>query len=179
MYVHVCVYVCVCVVFMSSLCVWLVIGGASLCSRLVCCTRVAMMDYMKDPLGGLGGPRTRMVRCTHAKVFERLYCHGSPVIYFDTYVYAHVKRYVVVLTVRVCVCVRMRITLHLVVVVGTQMSAFPFMPDTIMYMSRQSQSWFFNNMANGSSPYANGAQGWAPGTSQSVRERSIKPSNLC
>jgi hypothetical protein len=44
------------------------------------------------------------------------------------------------------------------------MAAYPFMPAPLLYMSRQSQAWFFNNAANGSNPYADiyGAQGWAP-----------------
>lgn len=42
------------------------------------------------------------------------------------------------------------------------MAGYPFMPEPILYMSRQSQAWFFNNMADGTNPYSGGAQGWAP-----------------
>jgi hypothetical protein len=46
---------------------------------------------------------------------------------------------------------------------GTQMASYPFMSDVILRMSRQSQAWFFNNMADGGakSAYAGGSQGWA------------------
>ena len=35
-------------------------------------------------------------------------------------------------------------------------------PSRAVQMSRQSQAWFFNNLADGTNAYAGGAQGWAP-----------------
>merc|ERR1711871_872567 len=45
---------------------------------------------------------------------------------------------------------------------GTAMTCLPFLGDIIFKGMRESQNWWFNNQADGTNPYANGAQGWAP-----------------
>ena len=45
---------------------------------------------------------------------------------------------------------------------GTAMTTLPFIGDLTFKGMRESQNWWFNNMADGTQPYGGGAQGWAP-----------------
>ena len=45
---------------------------------------------------------------------------------------------------------------------GTAMTCLPFLGDIAFKGIRESQNWWFNNQADGTNPYASGAQGWAP-----------------
>jgi len=42
------------------------------------------------------------------------------------------------------------------------MTTLPFIGDLTFKGMRESQNWWFNNMADGTQPYSGGAQGWAP-----------------
>lgn len=45
---------------------------------------------------------------------------------------------------------------------GTAMTTLPFLGDLGFKGMKESQNWWFNNMADGTNAYAGGAQGWAP-----------------
>ena len=45
---------------------------------------------------------------------------------------------------------------------GTAMTCLPFLGDVAFKGMRESQNWWFNNMADGTQPYGGGGQGWAP-----------------
>eukprot|EP00656_Telonema_subtile_P052705 TRINITY_DN7418_c0_g1_i2.p1 TRINITY_DN7418_c0_g1~~TRINITY_DN7418_c0_g1_i2.p1 ORF type:complete len:421 (-),score=84.05 TRINITY_DN7418_c0_g1_i2:45-1307(-) len=45
---------------------------------------------------------------------------------------------------------------------GTAMTCLPFLEDVAFKGIRESQNWWFNNMADGTNAYAGGSQGWAP-----------------
>jgi hypothetical protein len=45
---------------------------------------------------------------------------------------------------------------------GTAMTTLPFLGELVFKGMRESQNWWFNNLADGTNPYAGGAQGWAP-----------------
>ena len=42
------------------------------------------------------------------------------------------------------------------------MTTLPFLGDLAFKGMKESQNWWFNNMADGTQPYAGGSQGWAP-----------------
>ena len=45
---------------------------------------------------------------------------------------------------------------------GTAMTTLPFLGDLGFKGMKESQNWWFNNMADGTQAYAGGTQGWAP-----------------
>jgi hypothetical protein len=45
---------------------------------------------------------------------------------------------------------------------GTSLSTLPFLGEVGFKGMRESQNWWFNNMADGTNAYSGGTQGWAP-----------------